>query len=299
MRSAVPKPVKAKPAARRFYGTARLFLLALQATYEDGCLGYAKGAAYSLLLAFFPVLATTAAILVNTRADWVTRTISRFLSQVLPPGTQDLVLRFFAVDRQPVLLPITAGLIAVWVASGAIASFLEGFRAAYRIPAGRPLVHERLVAILLVFSAAIPVIAASVFVLLGTQVERSAASWLGLLPSGLEWRGWLSVAGLAVRYAIALGAIVLGASILYYFGPNRRQKWAHTWPGAVVATTLWLVATLGFGWYVRNIANYRVVYGSIAAAILLLVWMYVLAVIAFIGCEFNALHERSRAHARI
>jgi membrane protein len=60
---------------------------------------------------------------------------------------------------------------------------------------------------------------------------------------------------------------------------------------------LWLGSTLGFAWYVRNIANYNVMYGSIAAAILLLVWMYVLAVIAFIGCEFNAVYERAAGHS--
>ena len=48
-----------------------------------------------------------------------------------------------------------------------------------------------------------------------------------------------------------------------------------------------------FAWYVRNIARYNVMYGSIGAAIALLVWMYLIAIIALIGCEFNAVYERS------
>jgi membrane protein len=64
------------------------------------------------------------------------------------------------------------------------------------------------------------------------------------------------------------------------------------WPGAFLATALWLLATSAFAWYVRNIANYNVLYGSIAAVIALLVWMYLLALIALLGCEYNAVRER-------
>jgi membrane protein len=59
-----------------------------------------------------------------------------------------------------------------------------------------------------------------------------------------------------------------------------------------VATILWSAATMVFGWYVRNIANYNLLYGSIGAVIALLVWMYVLAVVALIGCEYNAVWEK-------
>jgi membrane protein len=99
---------------------------------------------------------------------------------------------------------------------------------------------------------------------------------------------------LLARYAVALGATVLVTAALYYFGPYRQQRWKNVWPGAVVATVLWLGATLVFAWYVRNMANYNVMYGSIGTGIALLVWMYLMAAIAMIGCEFNAELERLR-----
>jgi membrane protein len=55
-----------------------------------------------------------------------------------------------------------------------------------------------------------------------------------------------------------------------------------------------MLATAAFAWYVTNLANYNVMYGSVGAVIALLVWMYVLAVVALIGCEVNAERERSR-----
>ena len=67
----------------------------------------------------------------------------------------------------------------------------------------------------------------------------------------------------------------------------------YVWRGASLATFLWFFATLGFAWYVRHLASYNVMYGSIGAGIALLVWMYMIALIALIGCEFNATHERT------
>ena len=63
-------------------------------------------------------------------------------------------------------------------------------------------------------------------------------------------------------------------------------------PGAALATLLWLLATVAFAWYVRHVANYNVLYGGVGAGLALLVWMYVLAVINLFGCEFNAARER-------
>jgi membrane protein len=96
------------------------------------------------------------------------------------------------------------------------------------------------------------------------------------------------------RYGVALVTTVAVTSILYYFGPYRKQRWRFVLPGAMLATVLWLLATSGFAWYVRNIGNYNLMYGSVGAGIALLVWMYLMAAIALIGCEFNALYERNQ-----
>jgi membrane protein len=271
----------------------RLSARAFVSAYRDNALGNAKSAAYSALLAFFPLLATTATILVHFQANFISDAIYNFLSDILPPGTQDLVFFYFAIKgNQPAFVPITAMVVSVWAGSGVMVSLMQGFHVAYRVPSGRPFLRERLIAVLLVFSAAIPVLFASIMVLFGSRAEHWVVDWLGLVPAGQELRGRVSVIGAAARYLIALCAIVLGASILYKMGPNRPQRWSRVWPGAVIATALWLAATSGFAWYARNIAHYNVLYGSIATVILLLVWMYVLAIIAFIGCEFNAELEK-------
>jgi membrane protein len=263
------------------------------AAFDDNCFSIAKGAAYSALLSFFPVLTSAATILVQTRAEFVSSTIEKFLSQVVPPGTQDLVLVQFQVKgARPVEVLIVAALISLWAASSVIKSLIEGFQAAYRVPRNRSFVHGSAVAISLVLMSTIPLVGASVLLLFGGQIEGVVLRFMQVdprwTPFAWVWE-WLSR---VARYAVAFAATVLVTGTLYYFGPYRKQRWAAVWPGAVVATVLWMFATSGFGWYVKHLAHYNALYGSVAASIALLVWMYLLAAIALVGCEFNAECER-------
>jgi membrane protein len=113
------------------------------------------------------------------------------------------------------------------------------------------------------------------------------------LVGGLLWFGKLA------RYAAAFLATALTTLLLYKLGPNRPQPWRFVWPGALLSTFLWLAATLLFAWYVRDIADYNVLYGSVGAVIALLIWMYLLSLIALYGCAFNAEYENlARTAAR-
>ncbi|MBZ5609929.1 MAG: YihY/virulence factor BrkB family protein [Acidobacteriia bacterium] len=272
-----------------FWGT---FRQAFVAAYEDNCFGVAKSAAYSALLAFFPVLASIAAILAQVNAQSVARVFSRLLFEVVPPGTEELVRSQFAAHGQrPFWLILAAVLLSALAASGAMISLMDGFQAAYRLPSGRPFLKQRGVAVLLVFIAAVPAIGSSMLIVFGARTEQWMLGWLGLPPEAEIRTGVILVFGL-LRYLVALAATVLVTGLLYYVAPNRPLKFSGVWPGAWLATFLWLAATSGFGWYVRNIANYSVLYGSIGAVIALLVWMYLIAVIALIGCEYNAVRER-------
>ena len=274
----------------RFAGVLRA---ALMATLEDNSLSIAKGAAYSSLLSFFPVLTTLAAILVQANATNVARTIAGFLYQVVPPGTEDVVLTLFVVHgERPRYLLVGAVILALWAASGAIMSMLEGFRSIYRIPSGRSFFQERAMAVFLVLVCTAPIVGASALIVFGTRAEAFLMHGLGVVAQDADIQGWVELFSRALRLGLAFGAFVLVTGLLYYLGPNRKQTFANVFPGAVLATVLWLISTLAFSWYVRHISNYNVLYGSVGAGLALLVWMYVWSVITLIGCEFNAARER-------
>ncbi|MGA3097502.1 MAG: YihY/virulence factor BrkB family protein [Bryobacteraceae bacterium] len=264
------------------------------ASFDDDQFGIAKGAAYSALLSFFPVLTSAAAILVQTRAQFVSRAIEGALSDIVPPGTEDLVVQQFRVTgERPLTLLVVAGAVSLWAASSVIKSLIDGFQAAYRAPRDRGFLRQSYVAIALALLCAVPLVGAAVLVLFGTQIERGALASIkthGLWdPPDWLWH-WLTR---LARYLVAFVTASAMAACLFYFGPYRPQRWRFVWRGAVLATVLWLASTAGFGWYVRHMASYNVMYGSIGAGIALLVWMYLMSVAALIGCEYNAAYERS------
>ena len=167
---------------------------------------------------------------------------------------------------------------------------MEGFQAAYHIEQGRPFFRNAGLSMLLVVLSILPLLAACGLMLFGGYIDRFMVRLLAVEP--LVASSWHLVGRLA-RYGVAFAAAVGVTMLLYYFGPQRQQRWRAVWRGAVFATALWLIATAGFGWYVRNLANYNVLYGSVATSIALLVWMYLMSLIALLGCEFNAEYERA------
>jgi membrane protein len=276
----------------RLAGLWRLLRISTVELYRNNCLEIAKGAAYSGLLSFFPVLTTMAAILVQVNAEQVSRTISRFLFEVVPPGTEDVVRQLFLVKgERPVALLVGAVIVATWAAAGAIGSLMEGFRAIYHIPSGRGFVKDQSMAMLLVLLSVVPIWLASALIVLGSRSEQLIDSWLGLTPSGADLSGTVSVIGEVLRIGVAFCTFVLITALLYYLAPNRKQTFRRMFPGAVLATILWMLATAAFGWWVRHVARYNVLYGSAGAGLALVVWMYWLAVITLFGAQFNAVSE--------
>lgn len=268
----------------------------LVASIEDGLFGVAKGAAYSALLSFFPILTSAATILVQVRADYVQAKLARFLEQILPSGTEDAVARQFNLQGQkPAALLVVAFALSLWAASSVVKSLIDGFNAAYRVPRNRPVLAHIGIGIMLVIFAGIPLLLASSLILFGGQVESGVLNLMKVDPILNPFARWWQLLSRIMRYVVAFGATVSLTGILYYYGPYRKQRWSDVWPGAILATILWLLATLGFGWYARTITHYNVLYGSVGSSIALLSWMYLLAAIALFGCEFNAEAERMSA----
>jgi membrane protein len=174
---------------------------------------------------------------------------------------------------------------------------MDGFNAAYANPP-RPFLRQELLGIALVFLCAVPLMLASSLVLFGDAV----GSWLWhmthAIDPALKPLAALVYFSRGLHGTIALAATALLTALLYRYAPNRNQPWMQVWPGAILSTVLWLVMTLLFRWYVRNISNYNVLYGSVGTSMALLIWMYLLSAALLVGCEFNAALERGVAAAK-
>jgi membrane protein len=252
---------------------------------QDDCFGLAKGAAYSFLLFFFPLLLFLVIGMVMTDAlTALAPTLTGGLSRIVPPETNALIANYITsmVDSEPTNLLVSAFLGMVWTGSGMMVTLMKGLDRAYRVPMHRPMVKQRLLAIGLVFSGAIPLVLLAILTIFGSHLERWILAQFNLtLP--VFWK--------IARWAILLAATTAMISVVYHTGPNRRQSWWRVLPGAALATALWVMATLGFGAYVSRFGEYDVIYGSLGAAIVLLIWMYLSALVVLIGGEFNAVLE--------
>ncbi len=260
--------------------------------YRHGALGYAKGASYSALLSFFPVFAVTTAALFQADAAAVARRVASILYSVSPPEVEQLLRSWFTERiKHPQSLRVAAVLLSLWAASGVTASLIEAFQATYEKRDTRGAVHQRVIEIVLVLLSMLPAVGATALVLLGDSVERNVLRSLGVLRADDILRPGIRIIGQVVRYAVALSSVWLVTAMLYWLGPDVKGR-RKLLPGAFLATILWLALTQAFAGYVRNFGNYNVLYGSVGAVIAFLVWMYLLALVAMIGCEFNAALDR-------
>ena len=108
-------------------------------------------------------------------------------------------------------------------------------------------------------------------------------------PSGSDW------VVLAVRWPVLLVLSVAVLSALFRWGPDRHpRRLRYIWPGAVLASVLWMLAGVVFSIYVENFSNYQATFGSIAAAVVLLLWIYNSAQILVLGAAFNAALEAAK-----
>ncbi len=266
----------------RFFEHLRL---ALWRAFVHDAFAVAKGAAFSAIFTLFPAVLLVASVLSESHTTTAfTREIGHALGRILPEGTRAAVLQYFNGSKRASLrFLITIAAITLWTGSGVMISWMEGFRNAYQMPKIWGLVKERMIAFLLVVLAGIPMAFASVLLVFGNQIE----AWL-VYHVGHDLGPYLLGLWTALRWIIAALTSIAVIGLIYHHGVPRTQPWHRVLPGAALATVLWFASTLVFGFYLRYFANYDIIYGSAAAAIALLIWLYIVSMVVLIGAEFNA-----------
>ena len=263
----------------------RLLRLAFWRAFVHDAFATAKAAAYSSILTFFPVLLIVGSVLANWRkgAPYL-REISFALGSILPAGSNTVLGYLKGAGQHPVGFITTTSLVTLWTASGVMISWMEGFRRCYELPKTWGLVKERVVAFMLVIFALVPMTFSTVLVAVGSKFETRLVPYLDPDFSPyvlLLWGG--------IRWAIASLTAIAVTALIYHNAVPRTQPWHSVIPGAVLATGLWFSVTIGFRAYLQNISDFATIYGSLGAAMALLVWMYLISLVVRVGAEFNAL----------
>ena len=180
-RNPAPEPVPGglvlAPALGRFW---RLFRLSIWRAFEHDAFGTAKASAYSSIFTFFPALLVLGAVLATlNRGEVYLREISYALGTILPAGSSTALSYLRGSTDRPVGLLISTSLLTVWSASGAIISWMDGFRRAYQLPKTWGIVQERVIAISLVLMAGLPLTFATILVAFGSRIETRILFHIG------------------------------------------------------------------------------------------------------------------------
>lgn len=242
---------------------------------------------YYLLFAMFPLLIFISNLL--GLLDLNVQSITAALLPVLPDDVVYLMeayLEHITANSSPVLLGFSV-FFSVWFPMRAVKGLMDDVRLAYQL--GKPEKPVRYAIRQFAFTVVFLILIVLLFLLaiLGRRFVSTVTDWLGLdqliqIPAGLLnlWQYLRFVLLAAIMFA------VLG--MLYGAAQDRRQGAKAIMPGALLAMASWLAVSIGFSVYVENFSNYSLIYGTLGAVIVLLIWLYMTSFVLILGAEFNA-----------
>jgi len=176
-------------------------------------------------------------------------------------------------------IAVTA-IIALWSGSSAISSMIDAFNLAYGVEDSRPFVKKRSLAIGLTVLLALFINVGFALLVFGHRIGSWIADKIG---AGSTFNAVWNLA----RWPGAIAAVGVFLALLYYLGPDVEQSFRWMSPGSAVATVLWLIATSGFGLFLR-FSNPGSAYGVVGSVLVLLFFLYITGLIFIVGAELNA-----------
>ncbi|ONI75804.1 ribonuclease BN [Kribbella sp. ALI-6-A] len=248
----------------------------------------AAGVAFFGFLALFPAVAA-AVLTYGLVADPAQiRQQADELGSAMPAAGRDLLLQqidgLVSAPRQSLGIGLAIAVVAaLWSASGGVGNMLTAVNLAYDEDETRGFVRRKGLALLLTLGAIVFVLLAVALFSVGAAIGDDVST--------------------PIRIALAVGRLVLAIvlitivlAVIYRVGPDRdapKMRWVSI--GAAVATVIWLVASIGFSLYVETFGNYAKTYGSLAAIVILMLWLWISAYAILLGAEINAEAEQQTA----
>jgi len=275
--------VRFAPSWARRAGLRSLLIATWREFNEDQLISLAAGVAFFCVLALFPAMAAVVS-LYGLFADVQTASAQlRLLSGVLPPGVGLLIgeemLRLASTHETELTFRFLAGLaVSTWSASAGMRTLMGALNVVYEAEEKRGFFKIRLMSLMFTACAFVFVLATLLGVLAAPAVLRA----FGIPMQDLS-------APDILRWPVLFALVSLALSALYRLGPGeRREPWRWFSPGSVLASLTWLAMSMGFSAYVSNFAHYDRTYGSLAAVIGLMVWLWLSIAVFLAGAEFNA-----------
>lgn len=249
-------------------------------------------------LAYYAFLAIPAALLVAVglfglvaRPGAVDSMMDR-LGGVVPADAigllRDSLTRMMENDSGGLVMVVLGLLLALWTTTGAMTGLMRGLNRVYDRKETRSFVKQRVTALAMLACMLFAFALSFGLLVLGPVI----ADWLGGvlgLESAFGWIWW------TLQWPVLVAGLLLAFAGVLYLGPNvAHPRWRFLTPGAVFAVVVWLLASGLFAVYVSMFGSYNKAWGSLAAVIVMLTWLWLSALALLLGAEINSEAERSR-----
>jgi membrane protein len=259
---------------------------------HDQCTDLAAALTYYAVLSLFPAVLVMVSLLgVFGQGRRTTDALLDIVSDVAPASTVDTLRPTIQqlVEAPSAGFALVIGILtALWSASGYVGAFGRAMNRIYEVDEGRPVWKLRPLQLILTFAALLGAALVAFMLAVSGPVAEAVGNAIGLGEAAVTvW----SIG----RWPIILILVVMAVAVLYYATPNVQQpkfRWISL--GAGLAILTWIVASVGFGFYVANFGSYNKTYGTLAGVIIFLLWLWITNLALLFGAELDAELERGR-----
>jgi len=253
--------------------------------FADDMTTYASALSYQVFFSLFPFIIFLISLLgflqLSNFFDWLRAHAQMALPQ---QAMQQVNTVINDLQQQKGGLLSFGVVVALWTASSAVRATMNALNVAYDLEEGRPAWKLYPLSILYTLGVAGMLILAAALLTIGPQAMQWLAQQIGVEQIFVTLWAWL-------RWPAALLILTLAVAVIYYVAPDVEQDFRFITPGATLAVIVWVLATLGFNYYVRTFSDYNATYGSIGAIIVLLLYLFISSAVLLFGAEINAVIE--------
>lgn len=260
----------------------------------DNAMMLASALAYSTFFAIPSVLLVVVGVFTLAVGPGTITSLTHHLGNVMPGQAASLLdgslKRLNSHPSQGIALTVVGFVLAIWSMTGAMTSYMTAVNLAYRMKDRRNFLRKRLVAVEMVAIIGVAFLLVAVLLMFGPPLERLVSAHAGGASGVVVWLWWI------VQWPILVGGLLVAFAALLYLGPDRTpRRWQLVTPGAVVAALIWLAASGAFAYYSSAFGSYNKTWGSLAAVIVMLTWLWLTAMALLFGAEIDAEIERRAA----
>lgn len=259
---------------------------------SDDMLTHASALAFQALFSLFPFILFLTALLgflqLSSFFEWLQTRATTMLPGEAAGQVNDVIAGL--QDQRGGLMSIGV-IVALWTASSGIRVIMNAMNVAYGVKEQRPAWKLYPLSVLYTIGIAAMLIISAAFLILGPQAMEWLGSQVGLHDAIVTVWNWL-------RWPAASIVLILAVAVIYYVAPNVDQSFNFITPGAVIAVLVWILASVGFKFYVTNFADYNAMYGSLGAIIILLFYFFISSAVLLFGAEVNAVIEHSSSEGK-